>query len=75
MKPLVDQFDMLKDKEQRFKQVIDCDFTNVSDMIDNATFMTTAKDIQNALTLLTQLVCAVRKQQLGAKMLGSVVFR
>ena len=64
--PLVDQFDMLKDKDQLFKQVINDDFTNVSDMIDNATFVTTAKDIQKALTLLTQLVCAIRKQQLEA---------
>ena len=46
--------------------MINDDFTNVKDMGDNATFMTTVGEIQNALTLLTQLVCAVRKQQLGA---------
>ena len=66
VKPLVDQFDMLKQQEEVLAQVIDGDFENASDMIDNATFVTTAKDIQKALTLLTQLVCAVRKQQLEA---------
>ena len=66
VRPLVDKFDMLKNQEQVFEQVIDGDFENASDMIDNATFVTTAKDIQKALTLLTQLVCAVRKQQLEA---------
>ena len=66
VKPLVDQFDMLKHQEEVLAQVIDGDFENASDIIDNATFVTTAKDIQKALTLLTQLVCAVRKQQLEA---------
>ncbi len=66
VKPMEDQFDMLKDKERLYKQVNMDDFTNVSDMVDNATFMTKAKDKRNALTLLTQLVCAVRKQQRGA---------
>ena len=64
--PLVDQFKMLKHQEEVLAQVVDGDFENASDIIDNATFVTTAKDIQKALTLLTQLVCAVRKQQLEA---------
>ena len=66
VKQLEDDFRMLKEKEELFMHVIMGDFTNVSDMGDNATFNTKMKEIQNALTLLTQMVCAVGKQQLGA---------
>ena len=66
VKQLEDDFRMLKEKDELFMHVFMGDFTNVSDMGEGATFNTKMKEIQNALTLLTPLVCAVRKQQFGA---------
>ncbi len=66
VKPLEDELDMLKEKERLFRQVISGDFRNVSDIGERAPLMKKLKEITNALTMLTTLMCAVRKQMVGA---------
>ena len=66
VKPLEDELDVLKEKERLFRQVISGDFRNVSDMGEKAPLMKKLKEITNALTMLTTLMCAVRKQMAGA---------
>ncbi len=52
-KRLLDEFELLKETEPLFMQVINDDFTNVNDMGDNATLTTNMTELQHSLTLLT----------------------
>ena len=66
VKPLEVELDMLKEKERLFRQVISGDFRNVSDIGERAPLLQKLKEITHALTMLTTLMCAVRKQMAGA---------